>query len=120
MAKSSKNSVFLPFPDRRLNPNNRGYRSEAHLRGVKEKAKYDAYMLSKHLKGLQVNNGVRITYFTPDDRRRDLDNLLAASKQALDGVAAAMEVDDCTFRPLIIDKRKAVRADGVGMLVEIL
>jgi Holliday junction resolvase RusA-like endonuclease len=33
----------------------------------------------------------------PDNRRRDVSNLHAAMKAALDGIAEAMEVDDSTF-----------------------
>lgn len=112
--------VFLPYPDRRLSPNNRTWGSVKFLGGIQEKAKSDAFKLSKHLKGVTVERGVRITFYVPDNRRRDLDNLLASMKHALDGVAVAMEVDDSTFRPLIIDKVKAKSKADIGVLVEIL
>lgn len=44
-----------------------------------------------------------LLYLTPDKRHRDLDNLLAASKSTLDGMARALGVDDKRFRPILID-----------------
>ena len=35
-----------------------------------------------------------LIFYPPDNRRRDLDNMLAASKALIDGVAQSLEVDD--------------------------
>lgn len=37
---------------------------------------------------------IALTFCPPDNRRRDLDNLLAASKAGIDGIALACGVDD--------------------------
>jgi len=49
-----------------------------------------------------------------DRRRRDLDNLLAASKSALDAVAAALAMDDREFEPVTLRRGDVCKA---GMLV---
>ena len=63
---------------------------------------------------------MKITFFTPDARKRDLDNLLAAMKPALDGMAQAIGVDDALFRPLLIDKVKAQSKDKARVEIELM
>jgi crossover junction endodeoxyribonuclease RusA len=41
---------------------------------------------------------VRLQFFKPDKRARDWDNMLAAMKSGLDGLADAMGVDDSRWR----------------------
>ena len=43
--------------------------------------------------------GITLTFCPPDKRARDLDNLQAASKSAIDGIADALGVNDRHFRP---------------------
>ena len=50
----------------------------------------------------------------PDRRHRDLDNLLAASKPIIDGMAQALGVDDSRFKPILVD---CVYTGGDGALV---
>lgn len=38
-----------------------------------------------------------LTFCPPDNRRRDLDNLLAACKPGIDGLAMALGIDDARF-----------------------
>lgn len=40
---------------------------------------------------------VTLTFVLPDRRRRDLDNLIAAAKPALDALASVLKVDDSRF-----------------------
>jgi len=47
---------------------------------------------------------LKITFVQPDKRKRDLDNLLAASKSALDSVAQAIGIDDKQFDPITISR----------------
>ena len=42
---------------------------------------------------------MRVTFHPPDRRRRDRDNLVAALKAAMDGVADAIGCDDARFVP---------------------
>ena len=100
--------VVLPWPDKRLSPNARG-----HWGGkvtVVKKARADACkatyaVLSRGAKETrQAYAGscpitVRVTFYPPDNRRRDVDNLIASMKAAFDGIADALAVDDNRFRP---------------------
>lgn len=45
---------------------------------------------------------LQIMLYPPDRRRRDVDNMLAALKHGLDGVAQAMRCDDSRFDPVPI------------------
>ncbi|MNV98138.1 hypothetical protein D3C71_1933600 [compost metagenome] len=61
---------------------------------------------------------VSITWVAPNKVRRDLDGLLSAEKPRLDGIAAALGIDDSQFRPLVLDR--ALDAEKRGfVLVEI-
>lgn len=46
---------------------------------------------------------LRITFYPPNKRGRDLDNCIAAIKSALDGIAEAWGVNDKQFRPIHAD-----------------
>ncbi|SUO95229.1 hypothetical protein [Suttonella ornithocola] len=102
--------VTLPFPPSELMPNNKNGRHWAVTHKAKLKAREDAYFLTLQAgwRGADVSNGIKVTFYLPDKRRRDNDNLLAASKPALDGFAKAIGVDDSNFNPLLI-----VRVDKV-------
>jgi hypothetical protein len=49
------------------------------------------------------NIPISLLFMTPDKRKRDADNMLAASKSLLDGVAQALKVDDSRFKPILVD-----------------
>lgn len=91
--------VILPWPPSALSPNTR----HAHWSGL-AKAKR-AYRAACHVEAMAAGwrKGVfaaddrlhvRLTFVPPDRRRRDLDNLIAAMKSGLDGLADALGVDD--------------------------
>lgn len=52
--------------------------------------------------------------FALDQPMRGLDNLLAASKSIIDGMAHALGVDDSRFKPILVD---SVYAGGEGCLM---
>lgn len=100
--------IVLPWPDKRLSPNARiHWRAKAP---VKVKARADATLATY----AALDCGVRdvrqrmagdepipmtITFYPPDNRRRDRDNAQASLKHAMDGIADALGVDDYRFRP---------------------
>jgi len=45
---------------------------------------------------------VKITFYPPDKRHRDADNMIASMKAGFDGVADALKVDDKLFRPTFV------------------
>jgi crossover junction endodeoxyribonuclease RusA len=89
-------AVVLPWPDPRLSPNAREDRRA--ISGVRKAQKDTAFWLAKKagLSFPHLSEGlhVRVTFNPPDRRKRDLDNMLASIKSALDGIALATCVDD--------------------------
>jgi crossover junction endodeoxyribonuclease RusA len=99
--------VILPWPDKKLSPNAR-----LHW-GAKVGPKQDAKRIAAHLtiaaQGFpQVRHYLRcsddpiavtITFYPPDKRHRDDDNMIGAFKSWRDGIADALGVNDRRFRP---------------------
>lgn len=88
--------IELPFPPAKLSPNAR-----VHW-GVKARAfktyKTQCYMvLSQFRDELRGRDNFEIKFCPPDRHRRDLDNMLAASKAALDALSEICGVDDSRF-----------------------
>lgn len=94
-------SLELPWPNTDLNPNRRTH--WAKLARLKKKARADAHTagLGARLNRQMWGEGripLAISFYPPDKRRRDLDNLIASMKAAQDGLADAMGVDDSQFQ----------------------
>jgi len=94
------NTVRLPWPPKELSPN-------AKLHWAK-KAKFTksyrhtAWALSLEAKLRASKEGLiemDITFYPPDKRHRDYDNMVASIKAGLDGLADALQVNDRQFRP---------------------
>ena len=115
--------IRLDWPNPKLAPNRAAGKHWGGLAALKQKAKADAHALTKNaLQGrkspyLDFKGDIPLSlfYVTPDKRKRDSDNLLAASKHALDGVALALGVDDSRFRPILVDWAHGL--DKVGALI---
>ena len=98
------NVVFLPWPPKELSPN-------ASIHWAK-KAKFKkayrhdcwALALEASLKAPEGPEKIRleITFYPPDKRHRDADNMVAAIKSGLDGLADALRVNDRLFLPTFI------------------
>lgn len=114
-------TIRLPFPNPALNPNRSSGHHWAAQRGLRDKTKQDGFYATKEVMGnWKPQCGdipMTITYVVPDNRRRDRDNLLASSKNTLDGIAMALGVDDSRFEPLVI-KRMVVKGRK-EMIVEV-
>lgn len=101
--------VRLPWPDKRLNPN-----SSLHWRakvGPKVDAKRVAAWSTVTAPGFHDKRDelqgdgripITITFYPPDRRHRDADNMVASIKAALDGVADALRVNDRRFLPTFV------------------
>jgi crossover junction endodeoxyribonuclease RusA len=117
--------IELPFPDSSLMPNRRIGRAWQAVKDAKAKAYDDAYVLTfqavNQHKGEWPNlkSGVplTLTFCPPDRRQRDLDNLLAACKPHLDGVATALTINDALFEPITLRRGEPVKHGAV--IVEI-
>lgn len=104
-------AVTLPFPDKRLNPNNANGMHWAATSGLRKKAHMDGFVLGRQAARsaewtpARGDVPLRITFDLPDRRLRDRDNLLAAMKPSLDGIAEALGVDDSQFEPVLLKRR---------------
>ena len=91
-------SYTLPWPPKMLSPNVRKH-WRAHAAAKK------AYRTACGWRAAQQGAkpmppgkiAVSLRFVPPDRRRRDLDNLIAAMKSGLDGLADALGVDDHCF-----------------------
>ena len=94
--------IVLPWPDKRLSPNARiHWRAKV---GPKQKARIDASWATVGAEGFHDFDPpdgdipVQVTFYPPDKRRRDDDNIIGAFKHARDGIADALSVNDHRFR----------------------
>jgi len=116
-------TIILPWIDSRLMPNNKNGKAWQSTKDVKIRAKQDGHYSAKAALGLNTlahadTYPLRITFAAPDGRARDLDNMLASQKHALDGVANALGIDDKYFRPITIDAVRDAKKQGF-VIVEI-
>jgi crossover junction endodeoxyribonuclease RusA len=101
--------LILPYPDKELMPNRKNGKHWGATSKVKQQAIHDAFYATKEAfktNALNTNGLIplAITFVQSDKRHRDLDNLLAASKPAIDGIAKALNVDDSIFEPITIKR----------------
>jgi crossover junction endodeoxyribonuclease RusA len=92
--------VVLPWPGAALSPNSRGHWRKSAA--AKKHYRRTCAILARQqgtVAGCMPAGRLRVcmTFVQPDKRRRDLDNLIAAMKSGLDGLADAMGVDDARF-----------------------
>lgn len=98
MKDGQPNSVVLPWPPKELSPNARiHFRTKAAAVKAYRNTAYWLTMATD-LRGPEKGGiALRFDFYPPDRRRRDLDNMLAAIKSGVDGIADAMGVDDQRF-----------------------
>jgi crossover junction endodeoxyribonuclease RusA len=88
----------LPFPPKELNPNRKlhwavkakfakAYREQCKLITLNERLQVPA----------EGKLNLWITFYPPDKRQRDDDNLLSAFKAGRDGIAQALNINDKRF-----------------------
>lgn len=97
--------VTLPWPPKELNPNARVYWSK---KAKAAKAyREDCFYLARQIDNVVIFNhsdfdtdrklNLWLTFYPPDRRARDDDNMLASFKSGRDGLAAALGIDDKRF-----------------------
>ena len=99
-------TLELPWPEKKLSPNSRAhwrakaaYQKQAHLTGYVTMRKW-----MEHARiVMDATVPVTLIFCPPDNRGRDLDNLVASCKHMLDGIADALDYDDRKFRPITAD-----------------
>ncbi|WP_238920918.1 hypothetical protein [Achromobacter xylosoxidans] len=116
-------TIRLPWPDTSLMANRKNGKHWLSSHAAKVRAREAAFLAAKEALGRNSLAGagqmpVAITWVAPNRIRRDLDGLLSAEKPRLDGIAAALGIDDSQFRPLTLDRALDSEKKGF-VLVEI-
>lgn len=120
--------VTLAWPDPHLNPNRSAGMHWSATANLRKNAKASANFLTakamrqagtvKEAGGTKSSPvALTITFIQPDRRARDRDNLLAALKPSLDGVAQALGINDSEFEPVTIKREYGPKPGSV--MVEI-
>lgn len=118
--------IELPWPDPKLNPNRSKGMHWGSTSAARKKAREAACWLTiaaMRTAGVGVAKSktalfpLTITFVQPDKRARDRDNLLAALKPQLDGVADGLGANDSQFDPITIKREYGAKPGAV--LVEI-
>lgn len=95
--------ITLPFPPSELNPNKRLHWAQK----VKIKNEYKAIcadLVKDHVPCMKAGHlPIKLTFY-PAHSTGDLDNMLAAMKSGIDGMAQAWGINDRHIRPITIDK----------------
>ena len=99
-------SISMPCPSIALSPNGRAHWRDKHI--ATKASKSYAWGMTKSLMGpLGIVPGswigpisVQLTFHPSVTRDRDLDNMQASQKAALDGIALALGINDTHFRPV--------------------
>lgn len=98
--------ISLPWPDKTLSPNARNH--WAKTAKAKKLARLEACLLVKSQLPFKERQSIaqgddkiacKITFYPPDNRRRDDDNMVSSFKAARDGLADALGIDDRRLRP---------------------
>ena len=115
-AVGARATVTLPWPPKDLSPNARIH--WAKLAKVKKAYRHACCTLAWQAGIGGVFDGcarlhVALVFYPPDRRQRDQDNMFAAMKAGLDGLADAMRVDDRKFRATF------EVADQIGGMVKV-
>jgi crossover junction endodeoxyribonuclease RusA len=120
-------TINLPFPNGKLSPNRAKGMHWGATSSLKGRQFDDAYTAAYQaistitakewtpLVGRTIP--LTVTFNEPDRRMRDLDNLLAAAKSAIDGIATALTVNDKHFSPITVVRGEVVK--GGQMIVEV-
>lgn len=91
--------IILPWPDKSLSPNARLHWSKkAKAAKVQRQIAGWETVVSGHKIIWEGPIHLKITFYPPDMRCRDMDNLSASMKSAFDGIADALKVNDSRFR----------------------
>ena len=108
--------LTLPWPPSQLNPNQRVH--WAALAKAKGRFRFACAMTAREQGATRLQAaslGIHMLFVPPDRRRRDLDNMIAAMKPGLDGLADVLGVDDSRWK-LAAEK---VEGDQIGGFVRV-
>jgi crossover junction endodeoxyribonuclease RusA len=101
------------FPPRDLHPNSR--KDRRYTTKTRQAFKLHCAAQARH--GGAMGTHLTLTFCPPDNRRRDLDNMFAAMKYGIDGIADAMNIDDSEFSYTI--RKGEVRPPYGSVIIEV-
>lgn len=113
--------IKLLWPNMRLMPNRKNGNHWTSVHRAKVDARNEGYVAARKQRAVISGDGaipLSIIFFSPDNRHRDLDNLLACIKPHLDGIAKGLGIDDKRFKPITINEQKDPNKKGF-VLVEV-
>ena len=112
--------IELDFPPADLFPNRANGKHWGSVYAKKKAYKEACQWATKaQIRPLEASKRIALTltYLMPDGRHRDVDNLLAASKAGLDGMAEVLGVNDKIFEPLTV--KRVYKAPAAKLIVEL-
>lgn len=95
--------VVLPWPHRGLSPNARVHWAVKRklVQAARRHAHAETFYKAQGCRAVPLDRiGYRCSFYPPDRRARDEDNLIACMKSYLDGIAEALRIDDKKFHLL--------------------
>jgi len=107
--------IRLPWPPSELSPNSRLHWSQlARAKKIFRQKCWAVTLEQKPALAAADDTKLRVelTFYKPNRREMDRDNLLARMKSGLDGVADALKINDRRFEPIVISV-----ADEIGGFV---
>ena len=109
-------TVELPWPNRILSPNTRGcWQTKLRAKsGAKEAGYWLGLQHHGQLQGVDVH--AWLTFYPPDRRKRDLDNLLASLKPDIDGLCEGIGIDDSQIKRVTVEWGDLLPKEGKVIL----
>lgn len=109
--------VTLPWPPLEMSPNARAHWATKARAAGRHKRDCQILCMGVGIRALGWDGmAVSLTFHPPSARRSDLDNMLAAMKAGLDGLAAASGVDDSRWQ-ITIARGEPVKGGAVDVAV---
>lgn len=92
-------AVSLPWPPSVLKPNGQhGHWSTKSTAAKRYRADCRMLCIANGVRPVEIDRAhLTIRFCPPDNRRRDLDNMLASFKQGIDAISESIGVDDHRF-----------------------
>ena len=112
-------TIVLPLPNRALSPNARVHwaHKAKHVREYRKTA-WAATLEAAGPQALWTKATAKVSFFFPDNRRRDADNAMASLKAAWDGMRDAGLIADDSAKVLTMEPAE-FHVDGKDPRVEI-